>query len=400
MFDLALHGGIFADGGDLVNGIDDFVVFGEKILKGELVEAYISGQSLSTIINASDSYSFFEFSPQGNRFFTVKGSSYDVNIYDVVGDNFVHLGVVDVKPPGNAVDISSNFDGSVFATAQEFYGIFVYREFSDGYKKVPLDITPSGYGYATAFNDDGDLLFIGHQYSPFISIYKWNGSTYVKVANSPNLPSNVVKSLVYRDHILYCNVGDALGIQVYEVSPEGLLTKIPHTVTKPNSNFIYGRKLRLSPDGKRLATMAQDGSQHTLVIYDVDNGKIMKAITYGSASSFYGVNFLNNSTLIFSQGSALAFLSMRNIQWSSFGPRHSISASSNVIAINKEKGLIAADSNSGNRFNVFDGKKHSIKSSGKLRNFTGTNPIVSEIGYAKQSGVAGQVKKIKSLWGV
>lgn len=108
----------------------------------------------------------------------------------------------------------------------------------------------SGYGKSVSWSTDGVYLAVGHQESPFLSLYKRNGDTFTKLSPPVSIPSDDVFGLAWSNHskVLYTTSIDKT-CRAYTKDSAGVLTLTASGINVFNpvpSEFIY--KLVMTKD--------------------------------------------------------------------------------------------------------------------------------------------------------
>jgi WD40 repeat protein len=156
-------------------------------------------------------------------------------------------------------------------------------------------------GRSVDFSFDGTYLAVGHEDSPYISIYKRDGDTFTKLANPSVLPGSQswhsVNGLDFSSDSIYLALAHTSFpyISIYKRDGD-TFTKLPDPSVLPTDT---GRAVAFSPDGVYLAV--GHGNSPYISIYKRDGDTFTKlanpSVLPGSQSwhSVYGLDFSSDS---------------------------------------------------------------------------------------------------------
>ncbi|MGK5017708.1 WD40 repeat domain-containing protein [Janthinobacterium sp. HLS12-2] len=117
-----------------------------------------------------------------------------------------------------------------------------------------------------AWSPDGTYLAVAHATTPFLTVYKWNGSTLTKLSNPAALPVSASSGVSWNnDGSLLAVGGASAALSVYSRSGD-VFTKL--SVAAPNS----AGKVKFNPAGTMLACVAT--SSPYLVNYSVSGATL------------------------------------------------------------------------------------------------------------------------------
>ena len=173
-----------------------------------------------------------------------KTVTYDETIAkgDVVESNYKSLSLTRqtqpaVVPEGNANGLSWNNDGKLLAVAHAttpFLSIFNYDETTNTYTNftdpstgasgVTSPFVPPNAGNGIDFSPNGDYLAVAHISSPYCTVYRKNGASFVKLPALSGI-SNNGRSVAFSADSNYLSVGTTGGFAVYARSGD-TFTKI------------------------------------------------------------------------------------------------------------------------------------------------------------------------------
>ncbi|VDG98914.1 Uncharacterised protein [Lysinibacillus sphaericus] len=396
--DISVHGGQFGGGGNVINaGKTVMAQYVESIKKGDLVGTYVKGNEIPMGI-ALDIIPIFSYSGDGKIFVTLHSTTGIISIYRVEGGVYTLVDNTDTPFSGRS-DIAVNFDGSVFSIVGDVYGSAVFRLVDGVYKRMPLDVAPAGSSWGVAMDELGNFVFIAHGGAPYLSIYTWVGSSYVKVPNRPDIPTGICISIAYKEPFLYVFMNSGQ-VYAYSVDVGGMLTRMPGMSMLP-SGAKYAAKV--STNGKYLAALTRDGTQTYPLIIDLSEGAITGTRIHSAAadSTSRGIDFISESSVAFANSSGAIQVLEANtanpLALVAFNPRVGIPNRGSWIATIRNKGITAF----GLSIKTYDMGKAAESVSGEISSlrFYLTSKSPTGVGFAEQGGTIGQTKKIKEIWG-
>lgn len=136
--------------------------------------------------------------------------------------------------------------------------VSIYRREGSFFVKAPNpDILPSSSANCVVFSADESFLAVMHMSSPFITLYKRSGDGFVKLANPDILPTNTGYGAAWSPDGNYLAVATKgyPALIVYKRDGDSF-TKLPNPVGLPP--LYNGWKVAWSPDGTHLAIAYAD----------------------------------------------------------------------------------------------------------------------------------------------
>ncbi|WP_124113875.1 tail fiber protein [Paenibacillus xylanexedens] len=301
----------------------------------------------------SESTRYISFSPDSKFFAVPSLGAVSLRIFKIEeGDMFTEIkGFIIPSGRSNYTDFSS--DGKYLAVSLlEDPCIAIYKIEGDTFTKLANpSIPPTNGAYGISFTPNADYLAVAHGGSNLASIYKRNGDVFTKLANLPSLPgTNNGYGLAFShsgDH-LFIGTSATPGLLWYIRNGDSF-TKV--NISSQATNVIYD--IRCSQDDRYMA-MTMYSSPY-MSLYDLKNGGFSK---YPNPSVLptgigYGVDFSPDSNFLGVAHGALPALTLYDM-------RDGVYLSSNV-----RSSISASDIG---------------------------------LGYAKESGIAGEAKKIVKIW--
>ena len=164
------------------------------------------------------------------------------------------------------------------------------------YEKLPNPATlPAGAGRGVAFSHDSTYMAVGHDNSPFVTIYKRDGDTFAKLANPATLPPWGGQGVAFSHDSTYMavpNISTAPYITIYERDGD-TFTKLDDPATPPTG---WAYDVAFSHDSTYMA-VAHESSPY-VTIYKRDGDTFTKldnpaALPTGGGT---GVAFSHDST--------------------------------------------------------------------------------------------------------
>lgn len=165
-------------------------------------------------------------------------SSPFITVYDVLsGPTFEKLPDPSVLPTGGAFDVAISPGGRhVVVSHQNSPFITIYRVNGTTLEKLPNpSVLPTGQAICSAFSPDGSWLAVGHDTSPFLTIYGVSGDTFTKIPNPSSLPPARVDCVKFNDAssmLAVATIGSPF-VMVYGIAGSTFV-KIPNPATLPD----------------------------------------------------------------------------------------------------------------------------------------------------------------------
>lgn len=209
------------------------------------------------------------WSPDGRFLVVPHATSPYISIYRRDGIEFTKLADPPNLPAGTAWDVAWSPSGGSFLVAHEG-SPYVSRYLRAGFgftKTAGFTESPAGNGRAVDISPDLDFVVVGHDNSPYITIY-WQG---LKLSNPASLPAGNASSVAFSPDGKYLAVSHSSSpyITVY-VRSSTTFTKIDDPEDLPTDAV----SVAWSPDGKYLAVGCSNSPY--LVIYEVSGSTISK----------------------------------------------------------------------------------------------------------------------------
>ncbi|WFR64214.1 tail fiber protein [Paenibacillus amylolyticus] len=344
---------------------------------------------------------YLTLSPDGVYLAITIGTSPFITIFKRNGSTFAKLPDPAILPTGTAQALAFSSDGVYLAVPHNTSPfITIYKRTGDIFTKLPNpSVLPADFGQIALFSPDGTYLVVGNANTgPYLNIYKRTGDTFVKLSNPSILPSSGVLGLAFSSDGTYLYVGGSGTpyIIVYKRSGD--------TFTKINDSALAlpstGRAGAFSPDDAYLA-IALTGSP-TVYIYKRNGDIFTKLPDLGTLplGNGVGISFspTNGEHLIVAH-SALPYISVfkrsgdKFIQTDAFDVAPIGAPSS--IAFDADGKTLAAEGGVSPYARVYTVQKDRVyKSSNNLTDALSNNSI----GYALESGIAGETKDIMTIW--
>jgi WD40 repeat protein len=172
----------------------------------------------------------------------------------------------------------------------------------DPIQQEVFDVLPPVTVNGLSYSPDGTYLAVGHDGSPFITIYKRSGDTFTKLTNPATLPANFANGVAFSPDGTYLAVAHSTSpfITIYKRSGD-TFTKLTDPATLPPST---GFGTAFSPDGTYLAVA--HGNSPFITIYKRDGDTFTKlanpdilpteagfSVSFGLDDTYLAVGHLN-----------------------------------------------------------------------------------------------------------
>jgi hypothetical protein len=147
--------------------------------------------------------------------------------------------------------------------------ITVYKRDGDTFTKLPNPASlPTGNGQSVAFSSDATYMAVAHGTSPYVTVYKRDGDTFTKLPNPASLPTGIGYGVAFSSDTTYMAVGHDTSPYIAVYKRDGdTFTKLPNPTSLPAST---GRGVAFSSDDTYMA-VAHVSSPY-ITIYDTGVG--------------------------------------------------------------------------------------------------------------------------------
>ncbi|WP_339307698.1 tail fiber protein [Paenibacillus sp. FSL R5-0519] len=302
------------------------------------------------VLPTGDAYSA-AFSPEGDLVIGHANTPY-ITIFKRIGDTFTKIANPAVLPSGTSTCIAFSPDGVYWAIGHSGGNLLtVYKRSGDTFTRITVTGHPSTVN-GVAFSPDGTYLALAHVSTPFMTIFKRNGDTFTKLSNPDSLPVSNGRAV--------CFASDGILIVAYEGSPYiSLYSRSGDVFTKMSdlSGAVMTRPdgVALSPEGDVL------GIAH--------------------AGYPFFTTYLRQG-VSFTKMTAPAILPVANAFSVAFSP-------------DGMRVALASNSSGGSRFiTMYKRTLQAFKSNNSLTDVKSANSL----GYALESGIAGEEKDAIIIW--
>jgi Tol biopolymer transport system component len=195
----------------------------------------------------------------------------DYTEYNAVGGKLSDPSTI---PTGSGKFVRFSPDGSLLAVGHDNSPyLSVYSIEGSTLTKLPdPSVLPTGDGYGVQFSPDGSLLAVGHYTSPYLSVYSIEGSTLTKLANPSVLPTGTGSVVQFSPDgsLLALIHANSPYLSVYSIEGS-TLTKLPDPSVLP-TGATGG--VSFSPDGSLLAVTHDISPRFT--VYSIEGSTLTK----------------------------------------------------------------------------------------------------------------------------
>ena len=157
-----------------------------------------------------------------------------------------------------ALEISGQdiINGVYQETIQKFNAIYidVVKNIESPIKLTDPTTLPASTGNSVAFSSDNTYLTVGHDSSPFVTIYKRSGDTFTKLTNPAILPTSSGTGVAFSPDVTYLAVSNQFGdrfLTIYKRSGD-TFTKLADPATPPAGQ---SNSVAFTPDDTYLAVV-------------------------------------------------------------------------------------------------------------------------------------------------
>ncbi|MFS0858342.1 tail fiber protein [Paenibacillus taichungensis] len=296
-----------------------------------------------------DAYSV-AFSPDGVYLVVGHANAPYITIYKRSGDTFAKMANPDVLPTGIGLATTFSPDSVYLVVGHSNLPLLtVYKRSGDTFTKITVTGHPSTV-YGADFSPDGLYLALAHLSSPFVTILKRSGDTFTKLANPAVLPTGDAAAVRFSPDGTLLAVGHAGVPYITSYSRAGdVFTFVPYPVVRPTQRT---NSIAFSPDGFMMALAAN--SAPYIIVYKISGGVFNKKDN----------------------------------------PENLPGNGANGIDFNSDGSNLALVFGGGANLFVYDLDIQAYKSGNRI----GDVPLAEKLGYALETGVAGDKKEAVLIW--
>jgi WD40 repeat protein len=295
-------------------------------------------------------------------------------------------------------------DGNYFVAVQSVSPfIQIWKRTGDVFDLMsdPANL-PTGAAQQATFSQDSTYLVITHSQTPFITIYKLIGGVYTKLDNPTTLPTGNTVGVSATSDMTYLFVGVSVFPFLYLYKRSGdVFTKLPDPLNLPSSS---GDAISVSPDSTYVAVGSPQYAN--LAIYKRSGDTFTRIpdlipIIFGAVATLY-FSPVDNILYLFSNNSFLKLaydpstdLFRREIGRNS--PELPNTATYRTINVSADGEFALFGMNTtAYPFLIYRRALTAKKIDGLLTSLVTNN--VMALGYAKETGSAGETHQIYKLW--
>lgn len=255
--------------------------------------------ALSTVSNTGGSYGeSVDWSHDGSYVaFGLEGlSSNNLRIYSRSGDTFTQSDDPDSWPNGGVHDVCwTNTDNTYLAVGHDSTPyISLYKNTAGTFSiQDNPDINPTGRVSALAFDPTDSYLAVGHQTSPYITVYAKSGNTFTKLTNPSSLPSDTVYDVTWdpTGHWLFCTTGSGAtaSIKIYYRNSNTLIAISNPTTMPPSTTGVYTVDWNHSGNAVAIGWNGTTSRSDWFNVYRVNGNSITWANTVSTTDQCKGI---------------------------------------------------------------------------------------------------------------
>ncbi|MBM7868890.1 WD40 repeat protein [Clostridium pascui] len=206
----------------------------------------------------------FDINSTGNLIACSATGSTSAQVFSFVNDSITELSSISIGSNTNDCAFSPNDTYLAFAVNSSPY-LLIYKKNGSTYTKLTVQpsILPTGAGYACSFSPDGKYLSVAHTGSPYVTVYKVDSSTdtFTKIANPASLPTTNALYVAYANLNAYMIVTsvDAPYVAIYKADILGdyihKYTGLSDLYYSNYINFGYAKSAGVAGNANKLITL-------------------------------------------------------------------------------------------------------------------------------------------------
>jgi WD40 repeat protein len=255
-----------------------------------------------------------DWSPNGHFLSVCTGDSPYVRIFAFTEPGYFSTALTNANPPGGqGFNASWSPDGQTLAVSHDGGSFLSVYKIGFNYTDLGLstvtkiaapDVAIPSLASACSWSPDGQYLAVGHLTAPYLTVYKYNGNTLVKIPGPPALaPVAEVEGLGWSPDgriLTICTSPQAptygAGIRFYHFENGAF----QDTFISINATFNPSRAIdcEWSPDGRFLAVGHADSPYLSVYTFDGENFSQMKTPSDPPSGSVLGVSWSPDSSYL------------------------------------------------------------------------------------------------------
>lgn len=322
-----------------------------------------------------------------------------------IRNNFYHASYIQpsTKPATVLSEVTFNTKLNHAACASNSYGVFLYVLENDGvYTSLGfISDNPAGNGTGVSYSTSGTYLAVAHTVSPYITLYSIDGTTYTKLTQPETIPSGATNGIRFAPTDTYLGVTSATApyLMIYKHNA-GALTYLPDAMAAPPTvacksvDFSYNSEYMVvgHTASPWFSTYKREGDTFTKLAIPTS--------TYDRATSAVHFVKFNSYEQVFAitQASSIIGYKMLNDIPKKVSTFPSLGSNATSISWTKDGYLTAAASGDAIIKTCRGGADLGLYAF-KSNNLTKGSNNTAGLGYAKESGLAGEEKKVIKIWG-
>ncbi|WP_339234594.1 tail fiber protein [Paenibacillus sp. FSL R5-0517] len=381
----------------VINGQQEAVgIFKTNIQENDLIKTRYNIEKKDLVSNFTHNGQSVRFSPD-NKYMAVCFMSVGISMFKRIGDEYSQIPFPSISESTRYISFS--LDSKFFAVPS--LGAVSLRIFKieegDIFKEITGFIIPSARSNYTDFSSDGKYLAVSLLEAPYIALYKIEGDTFTKLANPTVLPPGGACGISFTpnaDYLAVAHSGSNIA-SVYKRSGD-VFTKLANLPSLPGTNNGFGLAFNRSGNSLFIGTSQTPG----LLWYTRSGDSFTKVnITTQSIDVINDIRCSQDDRYMAFAMYSSPYMSLYDLKNGGFSkyPNPSVlptgigygvdfSPDSNFLGV--AHGALPA-------LTLYD-MRDGVYLSSNVRSSISASDI--GLGYAKESGIAGEAKKIVKIW--
>ncbi|OMF04046.1 hypothetical protein BK129_18985 [Paenibacillus amylolyticus] len=371
-------------------------VFKENIQANDPIRTRYNIEKKNVTSNFTQNGQAVRFSPD-NRYMAVSIAGSGISMFKRIGDEYSQIPFPSISEATRYMSFSP--DSKLFAVPS--IGAVSLRIFKieegDVFSEITGFIIPSGRSNYTDFSSDGRYLAVSLLDAPYIAIYKIEGGTFAKLANPSVLPTNGAYGISFTpngDYLAVAHGGSNLA-SVYKRNGD-VFTKLANLPDLPGTNNGFGLTFNHSGNYLFIGTSAAPG-----LIWYIRNGDSFTKVNIASQATnvIYDIRCSQDDKYMAIAMYSSPYMSLYDLKNGGFSkyPNPSVlpTGIGYGVDFSPDSNFLAIAHGSLPSLTLYD-MRDAVYLISNDRSAISSSDV--GLGYAKESGVAGEAKKIVKIW--